>query len=119
MAMRLRRWREWRRYERARQDHWGGTGRIGSRVAVCGARSRGRTLRDAAGAADAGAPNSGICRIGVLEFAEVYFRQYRTLAAEGRDAPGGIVAAGTGAGVFGSGGACVGGGSRQVFGASD
>src|SRR4051812_35333107 len=104
MARRSRSWREWPRYDPAHQDHWSGTGWLRSRVAMRATRSRSRTLRNASCPADAGTSDAGLRRVGVLEFAEVYFHQHCAVAAEGRDAPRGIVAAGTSGGVLRAGG---------------
>src|SRR5882762_10812313 len=73
--------------------HRGGTGWVRGGVAVCAARDQGRTLRDAAGAVDAGAPDRGLRGTGVFEFAEVRQREYRALAAERGNAAGGVAAA--------------------------
>src|SRR5256885_1549777 len=95
-----RNWQEWRRYERASNDHRSGTRRLRGGVAMRAARRRGRALRDAAGSADASAPDRRFCRTGLLEFAEIHFYQYCAVAAEGRDEARRLAAAGTSAGVF-------------------
>ena len=76
-----------------------GLGGIGSGMAVCAERDCGRTLRDAPCAFDSGTSDVGFRRTGLFELAEIRQREHGALAAERRNAAGGVAAAEDSAGV--------------------
>src|SRR5207302_3967413 len=68
------------------QNHWRRTGGNGGGMAVRAPGSRRRVVRDAPAPLHSRTPDIRFCRTGVLKFSEVGQREYRSLAAQGRNA---------------------------------
>src|SRR5580765_1924503 len=75
------------------QNHWSRAGWVRGRVAVCAAGHGRRTFRNEAGALHPGSSDGGFCGTGLLKLTEIRKREYRSVAAEGRDAAGRVVVA--------------------------
>src|SRR4249920_2896437 len=74
------------------QNHWSRAGWVRGRVAVCAAGHGSRTFRNEAGALHPGSSDAGFCGTGLLKLTEIRKREYRSVAAEGRDATRRVVA---------------------------